>query len=126
MTRYQVAVNTVERAIEELRKAGIVETLQGAGMFVCEPPSTVHSPEFTALMEHLAGIDNQVRQLADRVDELEKLMRGGQSWASPNGQPDPSRSGPDFPGTPLMPRALPRRRSWRVTDTPGDSRAAAG
>ena len=79
MTRYQVAVNTVERAIEELRKAGIVETLQGAGMFVCEPPGTVHSPEYTALMERLAGIDDQVKQLADRVDDLEKLVRGGQS-----------------------------------------------
>jgi len=77
--RYQVAVNTVERAIDELRKAGIVETLQGAGMFVCEPPDTGHSPEYTALMEHLTGIDDQVRRLADRVDELEKVVRGGQS-----------------------------------------------
>jgi len=32
MARYQVAVNTVERAIAELRQAGLVETLQGAGM----------------------------------------------------------------------------------------------
>lgn len=79
MTRYQVAVNTVERAIEELRKAGIVETLQGAGMFVCEPPGIVHSPEYTALMERLAGIHDQVKKLADRVDDLEKLVRGGQS-----------------------------------------------
>ncbi len=78
MTRYGVAVNTVERAIDELRKAGIVETLQGAGMFVCEPPDVEHSPEYTALMEHLAGTDAQVKQLADRVDKLEKLVRGGQ------------------------------------------------
>jgi DNA-binding GntR family transcriptional regulator len=78
-TRYQVALNTVERAIEELRKAGIVETLQGAGMFVRESPGSGHSPEYTALMEHLAGIDDQVRQLADRVDELEKMVRGGKS-----------------------------------------------
>ena len=48
-------------------------------MFVCEPPCTVHSPEYTALMERLAGIDDQVKQLADRVDDLEKLVRGGQS-----------------------------------------------
>jgi len=79
MTQYQVAVNTVERAIDELRKAGLVETLQGAGMFVCEPPDTGHSAEYTALMEYLAGIDDQVKQLAERVDELEKLARGGQS-----------------------------------------------
>ena len=78
-TQYQVALNTVERAIEELRKAGIVETLQGAGMFVRESPGSGHSPEYTALMEHLAGIDDHVRQLADRVDELEKMVRGGKS-----------------------------------------------
>jgi len=75
MARYQVAVNTVERAIDELRKAGLVETLQGAGMFVREPPEAPHSPEYTALMEHLAGTDDQVRRLAERVDELEKLIR---------------------------------------------------
>jgi len=79
MTRHQVAVNTVERAIDELRKAGLVETLQGAGMFVCEPPGSGHSPEYTALMEHLAAIGDQVGQLAERVDELEKLVRGGRS-----------------------------------------------
>ena len=78
MARYQVAVNTVERAIDELRKAGLVETLQGAGMFVREPPEAAHSPEYTALMEHLAGTDDQVRRLADRIDELEKLVRGDQ------------------------------------------------
>jgi DNA-binding GntR family transcriptional regulator len=79
MARYQVAVNTVERAIDELRKAGLVETLQGAGMFVCEPPETDgrHSPEYTALMERLDGTDDLVRRLADRVDELEKLIRAG-------------------------------------------------
>jgi DNA-binding GntR family transcriptional regulator len=79
MARYQVAVNTVERAIDELRKAGLVETLQGAGMFVREPPEPGHSPEYTALMEHLAGTDDQVRRLADRIEELEKLVRGDQS-----------------------------------------------
>ena len=79
MARYQVAVNTVERAIDELRKAGLVETLQGAGMFVCEPPKAEHSPEYTELMQHLTGIDDQVRKLADRVDELEKAVRRDQS-----------------------------------------------
>jgi len=79
MDRYQVAVNTVERAIDELRKAGLVETLQGAGMFVREPPESGHSPEYIALMEHLAGTDEQVRRLAGRIGELEKLVRGEQS-----------------------------------------------
>src|SRR5258708_3272861 len=76
MARYQVAVNTVERAIEELRKAGLVETLQGAGMFVREPPEPGHSPEYTALMEHLAGTGEQVGGLADGIDKRETLVRG--------------------------------------------------
>jgi len=79
MVRYGVAVNTVERAVDELRKAGLVETLQGAGMFVREPPAAGHSPEYLVLMEHLAGTDDLVRQLAERVDDLEKLVRRGQS-----------------------------------------------
>lgn len=79
MARYGVAVNTVERAVDELRKAGIVETLQGAGMFVRPPPAVEHSPEYLILMEHLAGTDDLVRQLAERVDDLEKLVRRGQS-----------------------------------------------
>jgi DNA-binding GntR family transcriptional regulator len=79
MARYGVAVNTVERAVDELRKAGIVETLQGAGMFVREPPADGHSPEYLALMEHLTATDDLVRQLAERVDDLEKLVRRGQS-----------------------------------------------
>src|SRR5215813_5301373 len=37
MERYHVAINTVERAIDELRQAGMVETVQGAGMFVRKP-----------------------------------------------------------------------------------------
>lgn len=55
MAQYQVAVNTVERAIEELRKAGIVETAQGAGMFVREPPSgsTPPSPGAGSRLEEL-------------------------------------------------------------------------
>src|SRR5258708_5356622 len=89
MARYQVAVNTVERAIEELRKAGLVETLQGAGMFVCEPPEPGHSPEYTALMEHLAGTDDQVRRLADRLDELEKLVRENQTCPFRGARRDP-------------------------------------
>ncbi len=36
-------------------------------------------PEYTALVEHLAGTDDQVRRLAGRIDELAKLVRGNQS-----------------------------------------------
>ena len=55
MERYGVAINTVERAIQELRKAGVVETVQGAAMFVRDAP--------------LSSVSH--RPIADRVDELE-------------------------------------------------------
>src|SRR5258708_16251150 len=74
MARYQVAVNTVERAIEELRKAGLVETLQGAGMFVREPPEPGHSPEYTALMAPLPGTAHPVRRSSHRIDPLAHLV----------------------------------------------------
>ena len=60
-------------------RPGLSRQLQGAGMFVCEPPTDEHSPEFLALMEHLAGTDDLVRQLAERVDDLEKLVRRAES-----------------------------------------------
>ena len=55
MERYSVAINTVERAIQELRKAGVVETVQGAGMFVRDAPLSTATR----------------RPITDRVDELE-------------------------------------------------------
>lgn len=73
--RYKVAVNTLERAIDELRKEGLVETLQGAGMFVREPPEAGHSPEYLALIERLDGTDHQLRRLAEQVTRLEQLIR---------------------------------------------------
>ena len=57
MAKYQVAVNTVERAIKELRKAGVVETAQGAGMFVREPHAGSASPssDTARRLEELEG-----------------------------------------------------------------------
>ena len=64
MAKYHVAVNTVERAIEELRQAGLVETAQGAGMFVREPPSgSASSPSAT---------DKRVEELESEVAALRK------------------------------------------------------
>jgi DNA-binding GntR family transcriptional regulator len=64
MAEYHVAVNTVERAIEELRQAGIVETAQGAGMFVREPPPG-GTPSST-------DTDGRLRELESEVASLRK------------------------------------------------------
>jgi GntR family transcriptional regulator len=65
MTQHHVAVNTVERAIEELRRAGLVETAQGAGMFVTEVARSLATS---------ASTDDRVATLEKRVDLLETLI----------------------------------------------------
>jgi GntR family transcriptional regulator len=62
MAQYHVAVNTVERAIEELRQAGVVETAQGAGMFVREPPSA-SAPSPSATGKRLEELESEVAAL---------------------------------------------------------------
>ena len=64
MAQYHVAVNTVERAIKELRQAGLVETAQGAGMFVREPPvgDKLSSP----------AVDKRVEELESEVAALRR------------------------------------------------------
>jgi DNA-binding GntR family transcriptional regulator len=70
MERYQVAINTVERAIDELRQAGFVETAQGAGMFVREPaePSEAAAEGPT---ERLDGLESEVATLRKEVRRLQ-------------------------------------------------------
>lgn len=70
MERYHVAVNTVERAIEELRKAGIVETAQGAGMFVREaPPGSITASPATD--KRLEDLESQVADLREAFSRLQ-------------------------------------------------------
>ena len=58
---YGVAVNTVERAIEVLRHEGLVESAQGAGVYVLKIPEADGVPDWAAA-------------LVRRVDDLECLM----------------------------------------------------
>jgi GntR family transcriptional regulator len=75
MAQYHVALNTVARAVEELRRAGLVETAQGAGMFAREPtPGGEHSAEYVSLMAQLTSIGEHVEKLDERVAELEKAV----------------------------------------------------
>jgi DNA-binding GntR family transcriptional regulator len=70
MARYDVAVNTVERAIEELRKAGLVETAQGAGMFVREAaPGGTSSP--SAIDRRLDDLESEVGALREQLGLLQ-------------------------------------------------------
>jgi DNA-binding GntR family transcriptional regulator len=72
MARYQVAVNTVERAIKELRSAGVVETAQGAGMFVREPPDPAARP--MAADQRIEDLESEVAALRGEVQAHARLL----------------------------------------------------
>ena len=75
MARHHVALNTVARAIEELRRSGLVETAQGSGTYAREPaPGGGHSTEYLSLMDQLTSIGEHVRKLDERVADLEKTV----------------------------------------------------
>jgi DNA-binding GntR family transcriptional regulator len=94
MAEYGVAVNTVERAIEELRKAGLVETAQGAGMFVREPPpSGASSPSVAD--ERLGELESEVAALRK---ELGLLQAQVMNLYHSTGQPYPYEDGITEPG----------------------------
>lgn len=71
---YGVALNTIDRAYEELRREGLVRSEQGAGTFVVRKPAAPGepSPEFTKIMERLDGMEAEIRRQTDRIAELER------------------------------------------------------
>lgn len=74
-----VALNTVDRALEELRREGLIRSEQGAGTFVIRKPGEPESsPEFLQLV-------GQIRHLAARVDALER--RQAANGADRHGMP---------------------------------------
>lgn len=88
MERYGVALGTLDKAIEELRKAGLVETRQGSGMFVRTPPPD--SSEYDDLREQVAALQKEVAELRERVGHLEATLdtltgtpRGGRREQQP-------------------------------------------
>lgn len=78
--RFRVAPMTAQAAVEILRNEGLVYTSPGRGTFVRrrvgEQVSTP-SPEFQEVTEHLNQLDTQMREMADRVGQLEKLVKRG-------------------------------------------------
>lgn len=84
MHQYEVSITVVRMALSELRSEGLVDSHQGKGSFVRSKPSgkvdaPAPSPEFEAIMQHLDQVHDDVRRLDDRLDQLEKLVRGKDS-----------------------------------------------
>jgi DNA-binding GntR family transcriptional regulator len=67
MSRYHVALATVNSAIGELRRLGLAETIQGVGTFARKPPPDESSAEYRELVE-------QIRLLAERMDGMEARL----------------------------------------------------
>lgn len=78
--RFRVAPMTAQGAVEILRNEGLVYTSPGRGTFVrrrTEEQVSKPSRDFQEVTEHLNQLDDQMRQMADRVDQLEKLVKRG-------------------------------------------------
>jgi DNA-binding GntR family transcriptional regulator len=71
---YKVAINTVDRAVEVLRREGLVASSQGSGIYVLEPPKP--GPDVPA---ELAGLRSEVAELREQVraPDAELLERLG-------------------------------------------------
>ncbi len=89
MEQHHVALNTVERAIEELRAAGRVETVQGSGMFVREPSPDSASPA-EAAEKRLADLESEVAELREGLSVLQAQVM---NLYHSTGQPYPYEDG---------------------------------
>ncbi|MEV4260579.1 GntR family transcriptional regulator [Kribbella sp. NPDC049584] len=69
-----VATMTVRRAIELLRREGLLRSTQGVGVFVATSDINVSEPP---------DLEQQVRELRERVIRLEQLAAGKGSSSEP-------------------------------------------
>ena len=77
-SRFGVATNTVQAAVDILKSEGLVASYGNRGMFVEDPADSKEpagSPEFVAISRHLEALDEAVRSMAERLQELENEVR---------------------------------------------------
>lgn len=82
MDRYGAALGTIDSAIGVLRNLGLVETRQGAGMYVREPPPK--RSEYDAVMDRVDELAEEIRLLQGRMAAIERAVP-----AEPSGTPEP-------------------------------------
>ena len=64
MEQWNVALNTVDRAVDELRKAGLLETFQGVGTFVRSQSETEsEEDQLSDLRERVAHLETQMMEV---------------------------------------------------------------
>jgi len=74
IAEYKVSNTVVRSALQVLRSEGLTVGQQGKGVFVRETLPEIEenaSPEFVAIMQRLDEMSEGLRQLADRVSDLE-------------------------------------------------------
>ncbi|MEU4345434.1 winged helix-turn-helix domain-containing protein [Nocardia sp. NPDC023852] len=73
MEQWNAALNTVARAINELRDEGLVETFHGVGSFV-QAPTPPTEDDTDDELGHLRARVEQLEAMCARVEQLEALM----------------------------------------------------
>jgi DNA-binding GntR family transcriptional regulator len=74
MEKFGASMGTVVKALDELRREGLVRTLPGKGTFVVRKPGQP-SGEFVTLMKRLDEQAAEVRQLRERVERVERQQQ---------------------------------------------------
>jgi DNA-binding GntR family transcriptional regulator len=75
MKRYEASLGTIDHAIAELRKLGLVETLQGVGMFARKPPEPGPSTDPRKLAELAERMDAVEREVQDHARLLARMRQ---------------------------------------------------
>lgn len=76
-----IAPNTMQRAVDLLKAEGLLVSYPTRGIFVRSPeddettPSTEPSAEYAEIMRHLDDVQKDVRSLAERLAQIEKLVK---------------------------------------------------
>ncbi|MFE5816957.1 winged helix-turn-helix domain-containing protein [Streptomyces sp. NPDC056479] len=78
MAKHSVSRTVARQAIARLREDGYAVSHQGKGSFAALPGeggAMKRSPEFEQITEYLSEVRRDVRRLAERMDQLEDLVR---------------------------------------------------
>ena len=80
--RYGIASMTVQNALRALRDDGLIYSVPGRGSYVRtksgdarDDGGAAPTPEYVAIMRQLDAVTDEMNRLADRVSELERMVR---------------------------------------------------
>lgn len=70
VSRFGVAVNTIQNAMAILRKEGLTESVHGRGVFVCADRPDEQAPEDRDPLVEIDAIRDEMAVLSRRLDDL--------------------------------------------------------